>query len=75
MATANRLKAFQEAHGLVEDSINDLTRDSGLNEHDVNTLQLQAVADLPTINSRAALYIFLSALVCSPRLIHSSLTS
>lgn len=63
--TANRLKAYQDAHGLLEDPISEIASGTGLNESAVNAIQLQAVHDLPAINARAGLYVFLNALVSS----------
>ncbi|OCL07249.1 mediator of RNA polymeras-like protein II transcription subunit 5 [Glonium stellatum] len=61
---ANRLELFQKEHGLLDDHGNDLNGGPGENGLDVAaTIQLEAVMDLPPINTRAGLYIFLNSLL------------
>ncbi|KAF1988129.1 Med5-domain-containing protein [Aulographum hederae CBS 113979] len=58
---ASRLEASQKQHWPVEESTtNPSNQDANL---DVSALQVDAVVDLPVINTRAGLYIFLNALL------------
>lgn len=58
---ANRLEIYQKEH-----EFNDKSSAEAANENaglEVAALQLEAVIDLPQINTRASLYVFLNALV------------
>lgn len=60
---ANRLEIYQKEHDLHDKppaGSGDASENAGL---EVAALQLEAVNDLPWINTRAGLYIFLNALV------------
>lgn len=57
---ANRLEIYQKEHGFNDkSSVGAANETTGLG---VAALQLEAVIDLPQINTRAGLYIFLNAL-------------
>lgn len=60
----DRLSLLQKQYSLTTDNassgINDGTGSHGL---DVSVLQLETVMDLPIINSRAGLYVFVNSLV------------
>lgn len=61
---ANRLEIFQKDHDFNEKASPGTS--NGANENgglEVAALQLEAVIDLPQINTRAGLYIFLNSLV------------
>ena len=61
---ANRLEIYQKEHDLnvkpAPGANGDTNENAGL---EVAALQLDAVIDLPAINTRAGLYVFLNALV------------
>ena len=61
---AERLASSQKDHDLLDKSLNNVNGDAG--EHaglEVAALQVDAVMDLPAINTRAGLYILLNSLV------------
>ncbi|OCK81468.1 Med5-domain-containing protein [Lepidopterella palustris CBS 459.81] len=60
---ANRLEISQKEHGLDDNTSNELNGGTGGNELDVAAIQLDAVMDLPIINTRAGLYIFINSLL------------
>lgn len=62
---ASRLELSQKQHDFHDKPATmdgEVNGDAGL---EVAALQLDAVMDLPTVNTRAGLYIFLNSLVCS----------
>jgi mediator of RNA polymerase II transcription subunit 5 len=63
---ANRLELSQKEHDLYDKSLTNVGGDAGESAGlEVAALQLDAVIDLPTLNTRAGLYVFLNSLVCS----------
>ena len=69
MQVANRLEVIQKQRLLVPEPEPDLdTATSGTNALDVGPMQVGAVMELPVINSRAGLYIFINSLVSMDRL-------
>jgi mediator of RNA polymerase II transcription subunit 5 len=70
---ANRLEQLQKEHDLFEQPVT-----SGKGEAseyaklEVATLQLEAVVDLPVVNTRAGPYIFLNSLVRTARITMSN---
>ncbi|KAF2745715.1 Med5-domain-containing protein [Sporormia fimetaria CBS 119925] len=63
-AVATRLEMLQKEHDLHDKSIAHLNGVAGSSAAlDVAALQLNAVMDLPSINTRAGLYVFLNALL------------
>lgn len=61
---ANRLEIYQKEHDLNDKSVSGANSDTNGNAGlEVAALQLDAVIDLPVINTRPGLYIFLNALV------------
>lgn len=64
---ANRLEVYQKEHDLYDKSLPNVGGDAGDNAGlEVAALQLDAVMDLPHVNTRGGLYIFLNSIVCSP---------
>jgi mediator of RNA polymerase II transcription subunit 5 len=63
---ANRLELSQKQHGLHVELDGDLNGGAGENGLAVATIQLESLMDLPSINTRAGLYIFLNSLVRAP---------
>ncbi|KAF2759673.1 Med5-domain-containing protein [Pseudovirgaria hyperparasitica] len=61
--TSSRLAELQKSHDLVEEPLNDIVGDKEANDLAVATMQLQSVAELPVINSRSGLFIFLNSLL------------
>jgi mediator of RNA polymerase II transcription subunit 5 len=63
---ANRLELIQKEHDLYDKSLNHINAEAGGSAGlEVAALQLDAVIDLPVLNTRAGLYVFLNSLVCS----------
>ncbi|KAF2490783.1 Med5-domain-containing protein [Lophium mytilinum] len=60
---ASRLEESQTKHALLIDPGNDLNGGTGDNGLAVASIQLESLMDLPTINTRAGLYIFLNSLL------------
>jgi mediator of RNA polymerase II transcription subunit 5 len=60
---ASRLEISQKQHDFHDKPATVNGETNGDAELDVATLQLEAVMDLPTINTRAGLYVFLNSLV------------
>ncbi|KAF2461655.1 mediator complex, subunit Med5 [Lineolata rhizophorae] len=60
---SNRLEVFQKEHGLGGESINDLAGTAEKASFDA--MQLEAILDLPAVNTRAGMYIFLSSLLAA----------
>lgn len=61
---SNRLEISQKEHDLHDKSVSNINGESGENGGlEVAALQLEAVMDLPTVNTRSGLYIFLNSLV------------
>lgn len=61
---ANRLEIYQKEHDLNDKSISGTAGETNENAGlEVAALQLDAVIDLPQINTRAGLYVFLNSLV------------
>ena len=61
----------QKEHDLHDKSLGNLNGESGEPGLEVAALQLDAVMDLPSVNTRAGLYIFLNALVSYLSSLHS----
>ncbi|CAI6338683.1 unnamed protein product [Periconia digitata] len=61
IAIANRLEMYQKEHDLHDKSLPNSNEDAG--ENAVAALQLEAVIEIPLINTRAGLYIFLHSLL------------
>jgi mediator of RNA polymerase II transcription subunit 5 len=71
---ASRLELSQKQQGFYDKPVavnGEAARDTGL---DVAALQLNAVMDLPTVNTRAGLYILFNALVSVSEALGSRLT-
>jgi mediator of RNA polymerase II transcription subunit 5 len=61
---ANRLELSQKEHGLQDKALSRAGEEANENAKlEVAALQVEAVVDLPHINTRAGLYVFLSSLV------------
>jgi mediator of RNA polymerase II transcription subunit 5 len=61
---ANRLEISQKQHNFYE-KLPDVNGEGNVNAGlEVTALQLDAVMELPQVNTRAGLYVFLNALVC-----------
>lgn len=64
---ANRLEIYQKEHDFHDKSVTGANGETNQNAGlEVAALQLEAVIDLPQINTRAGLFIFLNSLVSSP---------
>lgn len=61
---SNRLELSQKEHDFYDKSLTNINGDAGENNGlEVAAIQLDAVMDLPVMNTRAGLYIFLNSLV------------
>lgn len=61
---ANRLEISQKEHDFYDKSLSSVSGDTGESSGlEVAALQLEAVLDLPILNTRPGLYIFLNSLV------------
>jgi mediator of RNA polymerase II transcription subunit 5 len=60
---AERLEISQKRHDFYEKLPNDNGEETGNTGLEVAALQLDAVMELPQVNTRAGLYVFLNALV------------
>lgn len=61
---ANRLEIYQKQHDLQDKSVSGANGETNENAGlEVATMQLEAVIDLPQINTRAGIYVFLNSLV------------
>ncbi|KAF2204756.1 Med5-domain-containing protein [Delitschia confertaspora ATCC 74209] len=60
---ANRLEMSQKEHDFHDKSLTNLNGENGETNLGVAALQLEAVMDLPAINTRAGLYVFLNSIL------------
>ncbi|KAF2085903.1 mediator of RNA polymeras-like protein II transcription subunit 5, partial [Saccharata proteae CBS 121410] len=70
---ADRLGIFMKQYCLIENLGGEMNDGSGSNTLDVSVLQLEAVMDLPIINTRPGLYIFINSLLMARPLTDDSM--